>query len=72
MRVFVKVKARAKQEAVQKMDETHFKVSVKEPPVDGKANFAVIEALSDYIGKKKSQVVLISGKTSNQKVFEIL
>lgn len=72
MRIQVKVKARAKREGVEKIDETHYVVAVNEPPVDGKANQAVAEALADHLGLKRSQVRLVLGQTSRNKVFDIL
>ena len=48
-----------------------YKVSVKEAPVAGKANEAIIEALAEYFDVTKSNITLISGQSSKQKVFEI-
>lgn len=48
-----------------------YKVSVKEAPVEGKANEAIIKALADYFDVAKSNITLISGQSSKQKVFEI-
>ena len=45
---------------------------VSEPPLEGRANHAVIEALSDYFKVKRSCVILVSGQKSKNKVFEIL
>ena len=39
MKIFVTVKPNAKEERVEKIDDTHFKVSVKEPPTEGRANW---------------------------------
>lgn len=49
-----------------------FKVSVKEPPMQGKANVAITKALAEYFKVSNSQVKLVSGLSSKQKVFEIL
>src|SRR3989338_9497975 len=48
MKIFVKTKPRSKQERVEKIDETHFIVAVKEIPIEGRANKAIIKALADY------------------------
>ncbi len=45
---------------------------VNQPPLEGKANNAIKEALADYFKVKKSSVLLISGEKSKNKVFEIL
>lgn len=45
MRLFVKVKTRAKEEIVTREDETHFTVSVKVSPVDVNANHGLVKIL---------------------------
>ena len=47
-------------------------VYISEPPLEGKANNAIRESLAKYFSIKKSSVLLISGKKSKNKVFEIL
>ncbi|HEY5600774.1 MAG TPA: DUF167 domain-containing protein [Patescibacteria group bacterium] len=47
-------------------------VFVSEPPLEGRANQAVLEALAEYFKVKKSQLTLISGQKSKNKVFEII
>ncbi len=47
------------------------KVSVKAPPTDGRANLALVEALAEALGLKRSQVELIGGQTSRDKRFLI-
>ena len=47
-------------------------VYVSAPPLEGKANRAIIEALGDYFGRSKSMVQLISGEKSKKKLFEII
>ncbi len=46
-------------------------VYVNEPPLEGRANNAVAHALSKYFEVKRSQVILVSGGKSKNKVFEI-
>ncbi|OGN13385.1 MAG: hypothetical protein A3J47_01050 [Candidatus Yanofskybacteria bacterium RIFCSPHIGHO2_02_FULL_43_22] len=50
----------------------YYVVSVKEPPVHGLANKAIIKALSDYFGVSQVRIRIVSGYTSRQKVIEIL
>lgn len=52
-------------------NETHFKVFVKEPPVEGKANKAIIKAIASYLKIAPSRVEIIRGLTSKEKVMEI-
>lgn len=46
-------------------------VYVHEPPLEGKANQAMIEALAEYFKVKKAAVTLLSGGKSKLKRFEI-
>lgn len=71
MRYHIKVKAKAKVDCVEKIDATHFKISVKAPPVDGKANEAVVRSLAYYFDVPFSQLKLVSGHTSKNKIIEI-
>ena len=46
-------------------------VYVREPPLEGKANKAIIEALAKHLQIKKSQIALLSGEKSKTKTFFI-
>jgi len=72
MRIFVKAKPGVKEEKIEKIDESNFVVSVKEPPVQGRANAAIIKALAEYFGVAAGRIKIVSGWTSRQKVVEIL
>ena len=72
MKIFVRVKPKAKQKKIEKIDKTHFIVYVKEPPKNGKANHVIAKALADYFNIAISRVYLISGFSAKQKIFEIL
>ena len=72
MRIYVSIKPNAKVKKVEKTDESHFKVWVKESPVDGKANFALIKALAGYFDIAPSRVEIISGHSSKKKEVEII
>jgi hypothetical protein len=71
MKIFVEAKPKAREEKVEKIGESHYKVWVKEPPVDGKANMAVMKALIKYFDIKWVDITLVSGFSSRTKVFEI-
>ena len=72
MRINVKAKPNSREEKVEKIDEQNYVVSVKEPPVQGKANNAIRNALAVYFKVGSSQVKIIAGYTSRQKTIEIL
>jgi uncharacterized protein (TIGR00251 family) len=71
MKIFVKVRAKSKQEKIEKIDDSHFKVFVKAPAQDGKANQAIIKVLADYFNMPQGQIRIISGQSSKQKILEI-
>lgn len=70
MHLFVTVKTRARAEHVEPIDATHFSVSVKAAPVEGKANIAVARALAQHLGVAVSALTLRSGATGKRKVFD--
>ena len=47
------------------------KVRLLAPPVDGKANAALLEFLAKRLGLARSKIALISGQASRRKVVEI-
>jgi uncharacterized protein (TIGR00251 family) len=71
MKISVKVKPNAKQDKIEKVNESHFLVRVKEKPQEGKANKAVIKALAEYFCIPQAAVVLVKGQSSREKIFEI-
>lgn len=48
------------------------KIRLAAPPVDGKANEALLRFIADTLGLPKSAVSLKSGQTSRQKVVELV
>ncbi|MDP3730049.1 MAG: DUF167 domain-containing protein [Candidatus Omnitrophota bacterium] len=72
MKIKVSVKAGRKETRIERLSDTSFSVWVKEKPQEGKANYAVREALADHFSIPKSRVILISGEKSKSKIFEIL
>jgi uncharacterized protein (TIGR00251 family) len=45
------------------------KIAVQAPPIEGRANSALIEFLAEMFGVPKSYVELVSGELSRSKVF---
>ncbi|MCL5970701.1 MAG: DUF167 domain-containing protein [Patescibacteria group bacterium] len=60
-----------KKGGVKRIDKNHFSVSVKEPPVQGRANAAIEKAVAEFFGISKSSVRIVSGFTSKQKVLVV-
>jgi len=71
VKISVKVKANTSRERIEKIDDTNLIVWIREKPVEGKANEAVVKALAEYFGVARSRITLIKGQTSKQKAFEI-
>jgi len=47
------------------------KVAVTQAPEKGKANDALVKLLASALGLRRSQIELVSGATSSQKIFLI-
>ena len=71
MKIFLKVKPKASQVKVVKIDETHCQVYVTQPPEKGKANKQIIKLLDDYFGVSSPKIKIIAGEKGRQKVVEI-
>ncbi|MBI2086051.1 DUF167 domain-containing protein [Candidatus Daviesbacteria bacterium] len=71
MRIFVKARPKSKKEYIKREGEGSFIVAVKEVSEKGKANQAIIKALAEFFNIPISSIVLVSGQTFKQKVFEI-
>ncbi|MDD5418073.1 MAG: DUF167 domain-containing protein [Candidatus Nanoarchaeia archaeon] len=68
MKIKVKVIANAKEDKIDKIDESTYRIRIKAKPVEGKANIYLIKILEEYFDSKAE---LVSGRTSKIKVFEI-
>jgi len=71
MRIVIKVKPNSKKPGVEKLENGELLVKVNAPPVDGKANLAVIEVLADYFGVSKSKIEILKGEKGRRKMVEV-
>ncbi len=71
MKIQVKVHARSKREGIVPQPDGSYKVDVKAPPVEGKANEAVCKVLAEFFKKPKSSVRVVQGATNSRKVVEV-
>ncbi|MEW6088932.1 MAG: DUF167 domain-containing protein [bacterium] len=69
-KINIKVIPNARKNSVSEEDGI-FKVRVTAPAVDGKANKAVIEVLSEFYQVKKRDIKIIRGEKSREKLIEI-
>ena len=65
----VKVKPGARVDELTALADGTWQARVKAPPVDGKANAAVIELIAAHFGLRKAQVTLKSGASGRRKLF---
>lgn len=70
-RITVKVIPRAKQNLVEHQPDGTYRIRVTTAPTDGKATEAVIKLLAKFFKCAQSDIKLISGATSRNKIFEI-
>ena len=72
MRLALRVQPGARRTAlVARLASGEWKVAVSAPPVDGRANDAVVELMSDLLGVRRSQVTLVRGASARSKVVEV-
>lgn len=67
----LRVQPRASRNAIVGVMGDAVKLAITAPPVDGKANAAVIEYLSDLFRVPKSSVVIVTGETGRNKLIAI-
>jgi uncharacterized protein (TIGR00251 family) len=69
-KINVKVIPNANKNELQKTAD-RYRVYVQSPPMDGKANAALIKLLSKEFGVPKSNIEIIRGLTSREKVLAV-
>jgi len=71
--MLIKVKAHpcSKEEKLIKKSDDSFEIFVKEKPVMGLANKAIIKALSTFFNVPEGKARLIKGFRESNKIFEI-
>jgi uncharacterized protein (TIGR00251 family) len=69
--VDVLVQPRASRAGVGPVVGDRLRVAVTAPPVDGKANAAVIEAVAEAFGVRRGAVTIVRGETGRRKTVRI-
>ncbi|MGD8229181.1 MAG: DUF167 domain-containing protein [Desulfobacteraceae bacterium] len=70
-RIKVKVLPRSSRNHLIGKEGDVFKVKLTSPPVEGKANNALIEFLAKKLGIAKGRIEIISGKSARLKILRI-
>ncbi len=67
----IRIQPRASQNEIIVMEGGGFKIRLTAPPVDGAANDALIRFLADTLSVTRSQIEIVSGHTSKNKIVRI-
>lgn len=67
----VRIQPRASKNEILHRENGGLKIRLTAPPVDGAANEALIRFLSDIFSAPKSQIEIVSGHTSRDKIVRI-
>ena len=67
----LKVKPGSRDESLTEQDDGTWLARVKAPPVDGKANAAVIALVAAHFGLRKAQVTIRSGASARLKLVQL-
>jgi len=71
MRIKIIVKPNAKREAIEKTADGDYRVFVKAPAREGRANEAVIKVLAAHFKVPRSSIEILTGLSSKAKWVEI-
>lgn len=71
MKITVKIKPNSRVESVEKDGERSFIVRVKAPAKEGRANDALVDALSEHFNIPKSRIRIAHGRNSKNKIIDI-
>ena len=70
-KINLRVIPRARQNKITTDADGTLRVHITAAPVDGAANDAVVRALAEHFDVPKSQIKIIRGETSRDKIVEI-
>lgn len=68
----VRVVPRASRNEIVGVHGDALKVRLTAPPVEGRANEALIAFLAQWLGVRKSQVEIVAGATSRRKMIRVI
>jgi uncharacterized protein len=67
----LKVKPGSRVDELVQLDDGSWLARVKAPPVDGKANAALIQLIAAHFGVRRAQVHIKSGASGRQKLVRL-
>ena len=68
----VKVVPRARKNQIVGLEGDVLKIRLNAPPVDGKANDALITFLADLLQLRRAQIEIVTGHTARHKIVRVL
>ena len=71
MKIQVKVKPNSKQQKIEELEDGSLIIRLKSLPIKGQANQELIKLLAKRYQVTKSQILIKSGLSSNNKLIEI-
>jgi uncharacterized protein (TIGR00251 family) len=69
--VAVKVVPRASKNQIAGIEGDAIKIRLNAPPVEGKANDALIDFLANVLGVRRTQIEIVTGQTSRHKIVRV-
>jgi len=72
MKISVRVKANSRESGVFQVSDNEYIVKVSSSRREGKANKELIDILSEYLKVPKSNIRIVSGQKSKNKILEVL
>ena len=68
----VRITARASRNEIHEiLDDGTVKIRITAPPVDGQANKAIIDFLSEVLSVPKSKLEIVAGQTGKDKIIAV-
>jgi uncharacterized protein (TIGR00251 family) len=71
VRFSVRLQPRASRNEIAGLQGSSLRIRVTAPPVDGLANEALIDLLSDSLGVSRRNVCIVTGQSSRTKIVEV-
>ena len=68
----VRIQPGASKNEIVRVQEDALKIRISAPPVEGKANKALVNFLAKELGVKKSEIEIVSGHTSRVKTIRVI
>jgi len=68
----VRVQPGASKNEIMGVQEDALKIRISAPPIEGKANKALVQFLAKQLGLKRSQVEILNGHATRRKTIHII